>query len=86
MPILPIFTRPFDVSGLGSFFASQKQQDNLLSSDSIVDPVPRPKIDPNFPYSIAAEFVVAEVAPLDPIDSPVNCNSGFQSEFGRAIP
>jgi hypothetical protein len=78
LPVPPIVTSAFDVRGLGSFLASQKQQDDLLFSDSVVDPVPRAEIDPDFPHSITAKFVIAQVAGFDPIDPPVNRNSGFQ--------
>jgi hypothetical protein len=75
LPVLPVFASALDIRILSSFIAATKQQDYLISSHRVVDPVTLSDIDAEFPYPIAAEFVISEIFQLDPIDSPVNGNS-----------
>ncbi len=66
-----------DVSILGSLIASAKQQHHLSSSNGVRDSIALADVDAQFPYSIAAKLVIAEVAQLNPVDSSVNRDSGI---------
>jgi hypothetical protein len=49
-----------------------------MSGSGVVDPVPRPKIDPQFPDSVATRLVIAKVAGCDPVDAALDRHSGTQ--------
>jgi len=44
----------------------------------VVDAVTGPNINPQLPDSFAAEFVIAEVSQLDPVDTTVDGNPGLR--------
>jgi len=57
---------------LGSFVSAAKQQDYLSSDDGAIDSIAYANVDAQLPYSIPAVLVIAKVAQLDSVDSPVN--------------
>ena len=63
--ILPKFGQTFsllDVVGLGGFVATAKQNDYDLSALHVINPVPRPVVDPHFGQAVAYRFHVTRIA------------------------
>jgi hypothetical protein len=74
LPVQPVCAGTIDVLTLGSLVASGEQQNNPRSGDGVIDSISGANIDAQFPDSIAAKPVIAEVAQFHPVDSAVNCN------------
>ena len=55
--------------------ASTEQQNNLRSGNRVIDPVALSHVDSQFPNTVPAKFVIAEVAQFDAIDSTINGDS-----------
>jgi hypothetical protein len=91
LPVQPIFASSVDVRILRSFAASAKQQDQLNFGRHVINPIALSNVDPHFPNSIAAKLVIAKIAQLHPVDSPVNGNlrcyvPGLAPPFDEYIP
>jgi hypothetical protein len=72
LPVQPVCTGTVYVRILGSLVASAKQQDHLSSSYGVIDSISRPDVDTQFPHPIATKPLIAEIAQLYPVDSPIN--------------
>jgi hypothetical protein len=74
LPFEPVLASAVNVAILGSLIASAQQQNDLLPSQGVIDPVSGPPVDSNFPYTVAAEPVIPEIAWFHAIDPPVDCD------------
>jgi len=77
LPILPIFASASDIPTLRPLVTATEQQNNLDSRYRVIHSISLPDIDPQFPNAIAAELMIPKVAQFDSIDSPINCDPGF---------
>jgi hypothetical protein len=60
---------------LRSFVAPAEQQNNSRSFQSIIEPITWAYVDSQFPDTIPAKFVIAEVPQLKTEDPTINCFS-----------
>jgi len=76
LPVLPIFTRAFDVRILRPLIATAQQQHDLLARDCVVHPIAWANFDPKFPNAVATKLVIAKIAKRYPVDPSINGNPG----------
>jgi hypothetical protein len=62
--VLPIGSRPTDVSRLGSLVAAAQKQDDLPARLSVVDAIAGAMVYPEFPNALSDGLVIAETAGL----------------------
>ena len=75
---MPVCAGSVDIRVLCPLVASAKQQNHLCFGDGVIDPESRSGVDPQFPHSIAAKPVIAEVAQFHSVDSAINCDLCFR--------
>jgi hypothetical protein len=90
LPVLSVCAGSVDVRVLYTLVASTKQQDDLRSSDSVIDSESRSNIDSQFPHPIATKPVIAEVAQFNAVDSAINgvlcfCVTKFATPFHEDV-
>ncbi len=70
--------RPGYVRILRALIAAAQQQHQLLACQAVIHPVARPGVDAQFPHTIAAKLVIAEVASLDAGHAPDDRHLGLR--------